>query len=311
MSASETRQAENGQWYTRQEFQAYYKERGQLMWNGARQAQRDGLNDGASEHVVMPPATFAATSRLHMLMMVDDIPALQRNCSLSRQELHCEARTLLNMLSAGSEQSENLDGVWEHWKEYVAFHKDGVRLVGPGIVCVSGQHIERTTDPNRANALRFDFVLHHLDGGYVRIHPGTKAKTDAQPRYFPSSATEHVQAPSLQWRQLPASGVFREEDAALVPQIDRMGTKRAWQHMIALSLPENRDLSEIFPWWLWLANLSQHKPGIIGAGIVSAQLEHALHQDSVVLSFTREDASVCFVALLCNGRGEIKVTIDS
>ena len=145
----------------------------------------------------------------------------------------------------------------------------------------------------------------------MRIHPGTTAKTDAQPRHFPSSATEHVQAPSLQWRQLPASGVVREEDAALVPQIDRMGTKRAWQHMTALRLPENCDLSDMFPWWLWLANLSQHKPGIIGPGIVSAQLEHALHQDSVVLSFTRVDDSVCFATLRRNGRGEIKVTIDS
>ena len=185
-------------------------------------------------------------------------------------------------------------------------------LIGVGIVCVSGQHIEGTRDPNRSNALRFDFILHHRDGGYVRIHPGSCGpRGDARPRYFPNSATEHVEAPSLQWRQLPASGVFSKEDAALVPQIDRMGTKAVWECLTGLRLPEHHDLSKVFPWWLWLANLNQHKPGIIGAGIVSAQLAHAIHNDSVVLFFTRVDACVCFVILRRNGRGKIKVTQDS
>ena len=86
---------------------------------------------------------------------------------------------------------------------------------------------------------------------------------------------------------------------------------RAHECFTGLRLPEHRDLSKVFPWWLWLANLNQHKPGIIGAGIVSAQLAHAIHNDSVVLFFTRVDACVCFVILRRNGRGKIKVTQDS
>ena len=105
---------------------------------------------GAPEHVIMCTGS---------LMGVDDIPELKRNCHLSRKALHAEARALLNHLAV-----HRVEGVtclvteWKHWKEYVACHRDGVRLVGPGIVAVTGQHIEGTKDPNRSGAPRFDFV---------------------------------------------------------------------------------------------------------------------------------------------------------
>ena len=70
----------------------------------------------------------------------------------------------------------DLSTTWQNWKEYVAFHKDGAELVGPGIVAVTDQLIEGTSDPNRFGVPRFDFVLHHRGGGYVWIHPGTKAR---------------------------------------------------------------------------------------------------------------------------------------
>ena len=309
------------------------------MWRRAREAQRcselgaashgapehvdqmaaaSASSDGAPEHApggptINPTGHGAAEHGIvvvtssDILMQVDDIPTLQSNCELGREALHSEARDLLNFLSTPRlgfwpEASEKLDEHWPHWKEYIAFHKDGARLVGSGIVGVSGQHIEGTRDANRSNALRFDFVLHHRDGGYVRIHPGSKPKLDAQPKYFPSSATEHVGAASLQWMQLPPSGIFTMADAFLVPVTDRIGHKRAWDILGSLEFPADRDLTDgsKFLWWLWVANLASREAEIVGPGIVGAHCT-AFYKDQdaghATVEFTRADDSVSLVSV--------------
>ena len=45
--------------------------------------------------------------------------------------------------------------------------------------------IERTRDSNRGS-MRVDMVIRRVDGGYVRIHKGSKPKSDAAPKYFPA-----------------------------------------------------------------------------------------------------------------------------
>ena len=59
-SVSETRQAQNGQWYTEAEFLDYYKDEG-ISWRRARQSRRDVTNHGAPEHVA-PQNVGAPTS---------------------------------------------------------------------------------------------------------------------------------------------------------------------------------------------------------------------------------------------------------
>ena len=127
-------------------------------------------------------------------MAIGDILELKRNCSRSRKELHAEARELMNQLAVQPLRAICLatPGTrwhWKNWKEYVAFHKYAGGLVGPGIVYVSGKHIQGTNDWNRFGVLRSDFVFHHRDGGYVRIHSGRTAESDAQPKYFPRSTS--------------------------------------------------------------------------------------------------------------------------
>ena len=149
----------------------------------------------------------------------------------------------------------------------------------------------------------------------MRIHPGDTVRRDAQPKYFTSSATEHVAAASLQWTQLPSSGVFTEREAAMVPQGDRMGRRAAWDHLAPLRLPEHRDLSASFPWWLWLANLDAE---IIGSGVTSAQLRQSWKRariagqdhESVIVAFARTDGTSCSVTLNRKGNGQFKVNVS-
>ena len=193
----------------------------------------------------------------------------------------------------------------------MAFHKDAGRLVGPGIVYVSGQHIQGTNDCNRSGVPRFDFVLHHRDGGYVRIHPGRTAESDAQPKYFPSSTSEAVplRMACLQWTQFPETGFFTQTYAARVPQTDRIGNRRAFDILRCLSLPQDRDLTDgsKFLWWLWVANLGPRLSQVVGHGIALAELQKVQTDCGEVLtSFTRND-SVCFVCLSLDPRGNVKV----
>jgi hypothetical protein len=237
-------------------------------------------------------------------MRVEDINGLRQSCWLSRNALHVEARDVLNQQTTaagqGIDEEDLADGTWPHWKEYVAFHKECEGLVGPGVVAVTGQRLAGTKDPNRRGAPRYDFVLHHQDGGYVRIHPGNKPKSDAAPKYFPNSATEHVGSPSRQWMQMPMGGVYTTAHAALVPQTDRIGKQRAWQIFESLDPTRDQDLTDgsKFLWWLWVANFGPLVPYVVGPGILGAQfIANAGASRDATVVFTRNDQSSCFVTL--------------
>ena len=192
---------------------------------------------------------------------------------------------------------------WPHWQEYVAFHKQSRELVGPGIVNVTAQAIEGTKDRNRGGEPRVDLVLHHQDGGYVRLHPGSRPRLDAKPRYYLGIATEHAPAPHAQWLSLPLNGVFTRAHGQIVPQTDRISKADAWAMLQTLVLPRDRDLTDgtKFRWWLWIANIAP-RVAVIGAGIRMAELV-TRNERSAVIEFTRVDQSVVRVQLAANRSG--------
>ena len=161
-----------------------------------------------------------------------------------------------------------------------------------------------TRDPNRGGLPRLDFVIHHVDGGYWRIHPGSTPKADAIPKYFAPS--DGPPAPATDpWRQLPAAG-FQYAHACMVPATDRVGKKRAWAELESLpdgDLDASPDAE--FKWWLWLGNLGTVTREVLGAGVVSASLRH---QGPTVMHVicTRADATEVTVELCLRGPGDLR-----
>ena len=191
--------------------------------------------------------------------------------------LHSAARTELQRLisvqmNAGAGEPGDVSAGFP-WPQYVATHPDAADLVGPGIVEFGAAAVAGTRDPNRGGWPRVDFVIHRVDGSYVRIHPGRTPKNDAIPRYFPPADGPAV-APGDRWRYLPPHG-FTWADAQQVPATDRLTKKIAWA--VLESLPEgplDSGPDAAFKWWLWLGNLGSLSCDILGAGVVSASLSH-------------------------------------
>jgi hypothetical protein len=76
-------------------------------------------------------------------------------------------------------------GRWFRWKEYIANHKCKEGLVASGITAVTAERVANE-DANRGGNPRVDIILHHASGGCCRIHPGSKPKNDARPKYLDS-----------------------------------------------------------------------------------------------------------------------------
>ena len=117
--------------------------------------------DGATEHVLLSP---------------DDLRRLRRE---DAARLHEQARQwtnyYANTIGPAVGVVGNLSVVWPNWKLYIAHHKDSEAIVGPGVVAFTAEFIQGTKDPNRGGIPRLDLVVRRVDGGYVRLHPGTKA----------------------------------------------------------------------------------------------------------------------------------------
>ena len=109
---------------------------------------------------------------------------------------------------------------------------------------------------------------------------------------------------------MPGSGVFTQTFAVQMPVTDRIGHRRALDILGTLHLPEDRDLTDgsKFLWWLWVANLGPRVSDVIGGGIVCAELLTFHDHFGADFAFTRVDASVCFVTLSFDRRGNPKVT---
>ena len=269
--------------------------------------------DGATEHVLLSPY---------------DLPELRRRGQPNAQTLHDEARHWTNHFAGvqSAEVQADLTAQWENWKVYIAKHKSADAIVGPGVVSFTAEFIEGTVDPNRGGNPRLDLVIRHSDGGYVRLHPGPKAKHDAIPRFFPGSAAvsaaEHAprfspsSAPehaAYEWRTPGAGGVFTAARANLVPQVDKLGKEDIWrtvQTLMAQGLIANErdgpwvDITDgtHLRWWLWICNLATYTNTVIGTGVRSAHV--AMNMDhEAVFKFVRADESECILRLCCINRG--------
>ena len=209
---------------------------------------------------------------------------------------------------------------------YIAKHKSADAIVGPGVVSFTAEFIEGTVDPNRGGKPRLDLVIRHSNGGYVRLHPGSKAKNNAMPRFFPgsgaagsaaehaprffpSSAAEHA---AYEWRTPGAGGVFTAARANLVPQVDKLGKEDIWrtvQTLMAQGLIVNErdgpwlDITDgtHLRWWLWICNLATYTNRVIGTGVRSAHVATNMDHEAV-FKFVRADASECILRLRCINR---------
>ena len=236
------------------------------------------------------------------VLTLDDLPKLRRRGQPNAQTLHNEARHWTNLLAEGrynSPTAEFAAGVqadlaaqWENWKVYIAKHKNADAIEGPGVVSFTAEFIEGTLDSNRGGIPRLDLVIRHSDGGYVRLHPGSKQNNDAVPRFFPGSAPEHAprffrsNAPehaAYEWRTPGTGGVFTVARANLVPQIDKLGREDVWrtvQTLTAQGLITNEqdgpwlDITDgtHLRWLLWVCNLGTYTRRVIGTGVRSARV---------------------------------------
>ena len=167
--------------------------------------------------------------------------------------------------------------VWPEWKRYLAWHEQGEEIVGPGVAQLQAEQIRGVTDPNRCGALRVDIVVYNVDGGYWRLHPGSKRRGDAVPRHFSVSATEL----DARGRQTAAVfyrafiGVFDSGKAAAIPQHDRLGRSEFLDCVGRAGAEHPCDLTESdnVPWRRWFCNLGRETRRVIGPGIRRVMLE--------------------------------------
>ena len=196
--------------------------------------------------------------------------------------------------------------------------------------------------------MRWDFVVHLVGGGYVRVHPGSARTNGAKPRYCPApvggaassgGAPEHAAyaggkgggAPehaAYEWLSPGDHGVFTMERASCVPQTDRMGKKRVWRILngIAESIPtlddaegptlddaEGRGLditngTELL-WWLWICNLGALSTEVIGVGVEHAWVAKFPRGGHFVFTFQRVDKTTTRVHLT-GGHIEVEVHVE-
>ena len=98
------------------------------------------------------------------------------------RSLHRLARGALNEISNRPTRSTvNLDDCFP-WVQYVAAHPQSATIIGPGITHAHAVFLPGTNDPNRGGAPRLDFCFYRTDGTVCRVHPGRRAKEDAQLR---------------------------------------------------------------------------------------------------------------------------------
>ena len=71
------------------------------------------------------------------------------------------------------------------WKAYVACHDSYLDFIGPGVADFYSYFFP-VVDPQtiRQGQLRLDYVIERIDGSYVLIHPGSKHRSDAIPKYL-------------------------------------------------------------------------------------------------------------------------------
>ena len=235
---------------------------------------------------------------------VDEVVSSARTSNLSLPSVHKEARSVL--VNATKRIHENgvdevqVLGDWEHWKEYVCMHDEHADIIGRGILRVVAQAVRGTKDYNREGRPRVDLVFYRRDGSYMRVHPGSCSKGDAQLVLSPPSASEHGATAVNQWTRIWADGgVFTIGDARLVPQNDRIGRKEAWRILSALGDQTPLDLTDgtRFAWWLWVSSFDAKMSQVIQRGLCKAELSETRPRMKL-LTFGRFDETVVHVGLV-------------
>ena len=186
-------------------------------------------------------------------------------------------------LDTKNSASEHI-GIWSEWKTYISNIAEDV-VGDTGIARLTCEFIQHTTDPNRGEDPRCDFIVYHGNGSFWRLHPGNKGK-DATPKYFPTAlcqqvleSTEPVEwdAAGLWRRDVPHTG---ELMCRSVPQVDRVGKKEVWKWVTSLGALEHAhhefDIGGDagFQWWLWLPTLfSSGHIAMSGIDIVRCRIQ--------------------------------------
>ena len=277
-------------------------EDGHFRWGPYSAGQSGAANSGAIEPAEATPArtrdaeapqeasnasdASVAEPSAEVLLGIAELQRLQQG-GVGKGRLHKEARSLLNEKSrffAVSPENHvrslpiHADN-WPRWKEYIAGHKDAARLVGSnGIVKISIEEIEGTSDPNRRGSPRVDFVVYNADGNCFRLHPGNKPSSDAQLIAWKTVGGAHepavcqgvaVETASEAYRWPPE--VYTQDYGDSVPQVDRMGRRQMFAKLQNLPLDRPLELTnatiEEFPWWLWVPTIGRDANKIIGDGI--------------------------------------------
>ena len=196
------RRAPKGYMYTVDEFVSFYgHSKGIATWESA------GVEEPVTASVPMPPkeptagthacdqepgteSTAAPQQKVRVVVSPNDIQRLRADAKRIHGNfgnLHAAARAELNRwinIGAGAGEPGSVAFPWQH---YVAMQSKAKALVGPGITAFLPAFIADTNDSNKASVPHLDFIIRHTDGGHWRIHPGSKPRFDARPKYFAAS----------------------------------------------------------------------------------------------------------------------------
>ena len=127
-------------------------------------------------------------------------------------------------------------------------HEQCNAIIGSGIIAAQLEKIRNTSDPNRGNAERVDYVFYRVDNTFCRVHPGTKHKNDAQLCFAGTSTCSRA----VQVHEV-APNSMTYQTAMQIPMKHKMGKTEAWRQ-----LSERDDASidvtehDAFKWWLFL-----------------------------------------------------------
>ena len=283
----ERRYALNGEPYTCEESKRYYGAQWTDMWSTARGAGAAGpseeavgslqgarIADGGAPGGVHEPPVLLSLAELRALGQEPKPMPLQSD---ARAALESAIQVLSRHAGEGAAPPYDLCAVWQGWQRYFAWHDQGERIVGTGVVQLQEEQILGVTDPNRFGQLRVDIVVHNVDGGYWRLHPGSQKRRDAIPQRFTIGATEpDARAPqrAAQMYQAPR-GDFDLASATAIPQYDRFGREEFLEILARAQVQIPCDVTESadVPWRRWFCNLGRHSGAVIGHGIRCVRLE--------------------------------------
>ena len=85
------------------------------------------------------PAVAAEHALVNVLLQQAVLADLQWKCRRNRLALHDEAPELLQWpIKEEPDDPVDLIDKWPTWREYIAMHKDAHKLVGPGVIALTG-----------------------------------------------------------------------------------------------------------------------------------------------------------------------------